>query len=152
MKSNKRKHGSMFYTHSHGTQGVPEDFTGFSVHKYYEKVFEGSNIFRIHCAPLKDFSINKSRRKHCKNYFKMLFTKCPEFLDFQSSTKQIGFRATMHVIIQLKKGHCRPHMEELHPHVVLSSDGCKTFRSMEPSNCKNELGVFQGQVRMSKEF
>lgn len=43
-------------------------------------------------------------------------------------------------------------MAEVHLLVILFSDWCKAFRSMEPWKFINELGDLKEQVRMVKEF
>lgn len=79
--------------------------------------------------------------------------KCLEFLHYLSSKKKIVLFCTRKRVLvpQTLQNYHSPHCRGPRSRNS-SSDGSRSFRSMEPWNLIYKLGELQGQVRISKEL
>lgn len=74
-------------------------------------------------------------------------------LAFSVQQKQIMLLGSLHLIISLKNSTIiAEHMVDVHFLVLLSSDGCKAYKRMQPWKFNNQLRDAQGQVRICKDF
>lgn len=75
-----------------------------------------------------------------------------KFYDFQSCEKRIALLGTVQLILLLKHSYIiAKHMVEVYLLDILSSDGCKTFKSMEVKKFKIELRNLERQVRVCEK-